>query len=575
MSDMKISTRLMLGFALMCVVLAVLGGVALVKTASVSEGFSAVADAYTPRLALVNDVVDELNAQAIAVREVALASDAKGRDTAQARMTAAGERANDAIKRLEQEVVSAHGRELLAALRTAQAGYRKMASEFIAVAAKDGPEASQAFMNASLKPAFAAYDGALRELLKFQNDLLVKATKDAHADIAATQQSVWVALAIGLIAAVLLALWIIRAITRPIHEAVHVAEAVAGGDLSLRIQASGKNEMAQLLSALSRMVQGLNTVVGSVRASSESVASASGQIAQANLDLSSRTEEQASALEETAASMEQLNSTVRQNADNARQANQLAQSASTIAEGGGGVVAEVVQTMRGISEDSHKIADIIGTIDSIAFQTNILALNAAVEAARAGEQGRGFAVVASEVRALAGRSAEAAKEIKRLIDASTERVNQGAAQADKAGATMDEVVASIRRVTDLMGEISSASQEQSQGVEQVGEAVSQMDQVTQQNAALVEEMSAAAASLQSQAQEMVQTVATFKLAQGAPAQPRAQAKAGPTAALARPAKPAPARVAASAARAQPAALAKPAPGRAAPAADTSDDWESF
>jgi methyl-accepting chemotaxis protein len=259
------------------------------------------------------------------------------------------------------------------------------------------------------------------------------------------------------------------------------------------------------------MKDSLTRVVGDVRGNAESVATASAQIAQGNLDLSQRTEEQASALEETAASMEQLGSTVKQNADNARQANQLAQSASAVATEGGDVVNDVVKTMKGINDSSRRIADIIGTIDSIAFQTNILALNAAVEAARAGEQGRGFAVVASEVRSLAQRSAEAAREIKTLITASVEQVDQGTALVDKAGSTMQQVVTSIKRVTDIMGEISSASIEQSAGVSQVGEAVSQMDQVTQQNAALVEESAAAAESLRAQAQQLVQAVAVFRL----------------------------------------------------------------
>jgi len=252
-----------------------------------------------------------------------------------------------------------------------------------------------------------------------------------------------------------------------------------------------------------------------VRLNADSVATASAEISQGNSDLSMRTEEQASALEETAASMEELSSTVRQNAENARQGNQLAQNASTVAVRGGEVVGQVVDTMKGINDASRKIADIIGVIDGIAFQTNILALNAAVEAARAGEQGRGFAVVASEVRSLAGRSAEAAKEIKGLISDSVQRVEQGTVLVDQAGTTMAEVVAAIRRVTDIMGEISAASTEQSQGVAQVGEAVTQMDQATQQNAALVEESAAAAESLKLQAQQLVQAVAVFKLAQGA------------------------------------------------------------
>jgi len=292
--------------------------------------------------------------------------------------------------------------------------------------------------------------------------------------------------------------------------AVDITRRIAAGDLSVDI-ALKAGDQSSLLYALVTMRDSLSGIVGQVRSGSEGVATASAEIAQGNQDLSSRTESQASALEETAASMEELSATVKQNADNARQANQLSMSASTVAVQGGEVVAQVVATMKGINEASHKIADIISVIDGIAFQTNILALNAAVEAARAGEQGRGFAVVATEVRALAGRSAAAAKEIKALIEVSETRVEQGSLLVDRAGTTMQEVVTSIRRVTDLMGEISAASNEQSLGVSQVGEAVIQMDQVTQQNAALVEEMAAAASSLKSQAHELVATVAVFKL----------------------------------------------------------------
>jgi methyl-accepting chemotaxis protein len=263
---------------------------------------------------------------------------------------------------------------------------------------------------------------------------------------------------------------------------------------------------------LESMRLGLARVVSNVRQGSEGVANASSEIAHGNHDLSSRTEQQASALEQTAASMEQLGDAVRQNADNAREANALALNASTVAERGGAVVGQVVETMKGINESSRKISDIISVIDGIAFQTNILALNAAVEAARAGEQGRGFAVVASEVRSLAGRSAEAAKEIKNLIGASVDRVALGTTLVDQAGVTMAEVVSSIKRVTDIMGEINAASASQALGVSQVGEAVSHMDRNTQQNAALVEEMAAAASSLKSQAQDLVGAVAEFKLA---------------------------------------------------------------
>jgi methyl-accepting chemotaxis protein len=291
-----------------------------------------------------------------------------------------------------------------------------------------------------------------------------------------------------------------------------VAERVREGDLTQPVLDTARDEFSPLLQALQQMQDSLTHVVGAVRQSADGVATASSEISSGNHDLSRRTEQQASSLQQTAASMEQLGGTVRQNADNASQANQLAQGASRVAQEGGTVVAEVVDTMKGIHESSRRIADIIGTIDGIAFQTNILALNAAVEAARAGEQGRGFAVVAGEVRSLAQRSAEAAREIKGLITASVDQVARGNTLAARAGGTMDDVVAAIQRVTDIMGEISAASTEQSSGVNQVGQAVTQMDQATQQNAALVEQSAAAAESLKQQANQLVQAVAVFKLA---------------------------------------------------------------
>lgn len=311
------------------------------------------------------------------------------------------------------------------------------------------------------------------------------------------------------------AVWLSRQIVRPLNDAVTLANSVAGGDLTNSISATGTDEVGVLLHSLSEMQSNLAKLVTNVRHGSEGVATASAEIAQGNNDLSTRTEQQASALQETASSMDGLGSTVKQNADAARQANQLAAAASTVAKSGGEVVGQVVETMKGINESSQKISDIISVIDGIAFQTNILALNAAVEAARAGEQGRGFAVVASEVRSLAGRSADAAKEIKSLIHASVQRVEQGTALVDKAGTTMTEIVSSIGRVTDIMGEISAASIEQASGVQQVGHAVTQMDQATQQNAALVEQMAAAASSLKSQAHDLVQVVAEFKVRDGA------------------------------------------------------------
>ena len=318
-------------------------------------------------------------------------------------------------------------------------------------------------------------------------------------------------LALGILLSIYLYVGMYLGIEQGMQRAGHAVRAIAAGELGKVQPATSRDEFTDLMEDLERADRALITMISAVRQGSESVATASAEIAQGNHDLSARTESQASALEETAASMEELSSTVKQNADNARQANQLAMSASTVAVKGGEVVAQVVDTMKGINDSSRKISDIISVIDGIAFQTNILALNAAVEAARAGEQGRGFAVVASEVRSLAGRSADAAKEIKSLINASVERVEQGTALVDQAGTTMTEVVSSIRRVTGLMGEISAASSEQSAGVSQVGEAVTQMDQATQQNAALVEEMAAAASSLKSQAQELVQAVSVFRL----------------------------------------------------------------
>ncbi|WP_144641667.1 methyl-accepting chemotaxis protein [Bordetella genomosp. 13] len=309
-------------------------------------------------------------------------------------------------------------------------------------------------------------------------------------------------------------LFMTRAVLRPLKEAGVHFDRIAAGDLTSRVEARSNNEIGHLFAALRRMQESLARTVGSVRRGVDEINVGSREISAGNTDLSSRTEQQAASLEETAASMEQLASTVKQNADNARQANQLAASASQIAERGGSAMAEVVQTMEAISASSRKISEIVSVIDGIAFQTNILALNAAVEAARAGEQGKGFAVVAGEVRSLAQRSAQAAKEIKVLIEDSVSKVDVGSQQVERAGATMQEMLGSSQRVTDIMGEISAASEEQSSGIDQVNRAVSQMDEVTQQNAALVEEAAAAAGSLQEQAQRLAEAVAVFRINAG-------------------------------------------------------------
>jgi methyl-accepting chemotaxis protein len=364
----------------------------------------------------------------------------------------------------------------------------------------------------------AELGAALRSNLSELAQLQYKVAKQEYDEAVQRYETLrWmsiIAISASLVLAALAGWLLARGIRSAMAQVVRVSNGIAEGDLATPVQVQGRDEIAEMMGGLSRMRGSLASVVADVRSNADSVATASAQIAQGNTDLSARTEHQASALQQTAASMEQLSSTVQQNADSARQANHLATIASSVAQRGGAVVAEVVGTMKDINDSSRKVVDIIGVIDSIAFQTNILALNAAVEAARAGEQGRGFAVVASEVRSLAQRSASAAREIKTLISASVERVAQGSRQVDTAGATMDEVVASIQRVNELMGEISVASTEQSNGVAQIGAAVNDMDRATQQNAALVEEMAAAADSLRHQAEALVGSVRVFKLPAG-------------------------------------------------------------
>jgi len=382
--------------------------------------------------------------------------------------------------------------------------------------------AVEALHNRDFQGATDLYNGPLLELFKQINvtmtklvDLQKNVSKELYDDSQARYQSFLtltiVAIVIGISVAIIMGVWLVKAISGPLNEAVKVARGVADGDLTQAIKVHSRDEAGQLMEALHTMNGRLQQIVGEVRVSTDTISTASSEIATGNLDLSARTESQAGSLEETASAMEELTATVKQNADNARQANQLAASASQIAQEGGNVVSQVVVTMNNINDSSKKIVDIISVIDGIAFQTNILALNAAVEAARAGEQGRGFAVVASEVRSLAQRSAAAAKEIKTLIDDSVQKVGQGSKLVEQAGVTMDEVVASVKRVTDVMGEITAASQEQSSGIEEVNRAITQMDETTQQNAALVEEAAAAAQSLQDQAQRLTQSVSVFKL----------------------------------------------------------------
>ena len=520
-NDLKIGTRLSAGIVVCAALLALVVWVGVSRMAHIKNDLDMATNDRIPKLVAAKDIKDNLRARALLIRNIVLQRDAQEIQKTAARFNALRDVYNQLDQQLIDTVVSAEGKAGLDRLHKAVALLKAPTEKVVEYGTHNDNDSAAQLLLGELMPLQAeAVEAA--EAFGVQQIKLGEAVQ-ARAN-GAYRSGVATMVGLGLAAVALLCLFgalLMRAITGPLNRAVEVSRAVAAGDLRLHIDAEGQNETAQLLHALHTMQTSLASVVGNVRQNAEGVATASAQIAQGNSDLSARTEQQASALEETAASMEQLSSTVRQNADNARQANQLAQSASSVALQGGDVVGEVVETMKEINDSSRKIVDIISVIDSIAFQTNILALNAAVEAARAGEQGRGFAVVASEVRSLAQRSADAAKEIKSLISASVERVEQGTLLVDRAGRTMQEVVSSIRRVTDIVGEISAASSEQASGVAQVGEAVTQMDQATQQNAALVEESAAAASSLNTQARQMVEAVAVFKLAEGSAVRPAA------------------------------------------------------
>ncbi|SFA94981.1 methyl-accepting chemotaxis protein [Collimonas sp. OK607] len=427
-----------------------------------------------------------------------------------AEMTAVSANIIKAQKELEPLVLSAEGKQKLAAVaeqRKIYIGIRDAAFKL----KEEGSVDLENTIETKLTPAANAYIRSVQDVVDFQKIIFEKSKNQVDEIYEAGRNLMMVLGLIALALGAILAWVLTRSITQPLRYAVSVARIVASGDLTSRITATSRDETGQLLQALKDMNDSLTGSIMQVRSGVDTIATASNQIASGNLDLSSRTEEQASSLDETASSMEELTTTVKQNADNARQANQLALTASGVAEQGGVVVSKVVGTMDGINASARKIVDIIGVIDGIAFQTNILALNAAVEAARAGEQGRGFAVVASEVRTLAQRSAAAAKEIKILIDDSVDKVDTGSKLVAEAGATMTEVVDSVKRVTDIMSEIMAASQEQSAGIEQVNQAIGQMNQVTQQNAALVEQAAAAAESLSDQAENLARAVSIFTL----------------------------------------------------------------
>ena len=592
--NLNIGKRLGLGFGIVILLMVTVATVAAVRINSINAAARLILSNRYVKVQLVAEIQDHQANQARFLRNAVIA----GKDTEQVKVWLAKSNAESVantqiFEKLKPIITLPKGVSLLETVQTKRQAFTVSREKLVKMLEDGQVEAAGHFLLTDFQAPQQEFFEAAQALTTYQEELMAADGVQMEADGSFAKLLTETLTVVAALAAAAIAFFTARSITVPIGHAVAFASKVAEGDLTSRVEIKSGDETGILLRALHNMQESLVRIVDRVQRGSDGVAIASAEIAQGNNDLSARTEQQASALEQTAASMEELSSTVQQNADTARRANQLALNASTVAVAGGEVVGQVVETMKGINDSSRRISDIISVIDGIAFQTNILALNAAVEAARAGDQGRGFAVVASEVRSLAGRSAEAAKEIKSLIGASVERVEQGTALVDRAGATMNDLVESIRHVTDLMGEITTASSEQAAGVSQVGEAVAQMDQVTQQNAALVEEMAAAASSLRSQAGELQQTVAVFKVGMGQhlPTLPPAKVRGASAQSLpfkgqerranntaSRPAsKPAAAKPAAPKAAPPKATAPKPAaaPKVASAASAADDEWETF
>ncbi len=508
---MTIAQRLYALIFAVVVGLVSLAGLGIFQMAKVYAGANYANINTVPSLLTLDEAFDSVARLRVQIWQYIALKDAAMKAEVENSMNGAHAKIIEALNKYEKEDLSNdEDKALLTADRNALAAYDSLLGKLKALTKEDKADEARdwALANRAVSTKLADVISAHRQ---YNAELGKKAAEEAATILTRAN---WLAVTIAsvvIIAVAGMGLMLTRKLVTSLMEAVKIAQTVASGDLTYNIVASSKDETGQLLQALKEMNDSLVLIVGQVRAGTDTIATASGQIASGNLDLSARTEQQASSLEETASSMEELTSTVKQNAANAQQANDLAESASDIALKGGAVVSQVIHTMGSIDESAKKIVDIIGVIDGIAFQTNILALNAAVEAARAGEQGRGFAVVASEVRNLAQRSAAAAKEIKALISNSVEQVDAGSKLVNQAGATMDEVVASVKRVSSIISEITTAGREQTSGIEQINQAITQMDTVTQQNAALVEEAAAAASSLQEQAGTLAHLVSTFKI----------------------------------------------------------------
>jgi len=509
--NLSIGARLGAGFALTLLMAVLIAGTGMWRLEQVADGAHAAMDVPLTKERLIAEWYTQIFAAVRRTAAIVKSSDPSLTAYFKEDSAATSKQSTELIKQIEPLVEGDKETALFQRIQEQRKTYGAARDSAVKAKADGNQELADKILQEQFTPAAKAYQESIHALVAMQREHIAATAADIDTTAERGQFLIAAFTTAAVVIGALFSWMLTRGITGPIRAAVRAAETVAAGDLTSRIGADTKDETGALLRALGHMNDSLAKIVSEVRGSTDTIGTASSEITAGSMDLSGRTEQQAASLEETAASMDQITGTVRQNADNARQANQLAITASNVAQDAGKAVGEVITTMGSINDSSRKIVDIIGVIDGIAFQTNILALNAAVEAARAGEQGRGFAVVASEVRTLAQRSASAAKEIKLLIGDSVEKVEAGTKLVDQTGATMEQVVASIRRVTDIMAEIASASQEQIHGIEQINQAVGLMDESTQQNAALVEESAAAAGALQEQAVRLAGVVNVFKL----------------------------------------------------------------